>query len=66
MLKNGQTYFKTFAMLTRQKFQSIFGHFLTLLMKGLNKLAGLHFLANDSPEFLVVGPMYCFIEILFY
>ena len=36
MLKNGQTYFKNLAVFTPQDFQSMFGHFSTLGMKGLS------------------------------
>ena len=36
MLKNGQTYFKNLAVSTPQDFKNMFGHFLTLCMKGLN------------------------------
>ena len=37
MLKNGQTYFKNFAVFTPQDFKSMFGHFSTLCNKGLNR-----------------------------
>ena len=35
MLKNGQTYFKNFAVFTPQDFKAMFGYFSTLCMKGL-------------------------------
>ena len=35
MIKNGHTYFKNLAVITPQDFESMFGHFLTLPMKGL-------------------------------
>ena len=39
MLKNGQTYFKTFEMFTPQDFQSMFGHLSTLNMTGLTQIS---------------------------
>ena len=63
MLKNGQTYFKTFAVLTRQDFCSPFGHFLTLFMKIPHELTEFYFQLDDSPEFQAPGPRN---EILFY
>ena len=43
MLKNGQTYFKNFAVFIPQDFQSIFGHFSTLWNKGIK-------LKHQNPE----------------
>ena len=36
MLKNNQTYFKNLAVFTPQDFESMFGHFSTLVNKGLS------------------------------
>ena len=37
MSKNGQTYFKNLVVLSPQDFESMFGHFSALCMKGLNR-----------------------------
>ena len=41
MLKNGQTHFKNLEVGTQSDFKTMFGHFSTLLMKGLNANAAI-------------------------
>ena len=49
MLNNGQTYFRNLAVFTPQDFQSMFGHFTTLCMKGLIRPLAVNPLTTNVP-----------------